>query len=204
MFGFLKNKRDYRKICQDPKAVYNLLYSDRSKTSEILDDGEFIDAWLNGDKQREITMIIRKEAINGDMPSLKQMVWFLGTLYQEISVAGIEKNEKLTALIGLLTERITYCKKLIALGDPQHYYAMVSSFNLFKAMYARNEPGNLDKVRDVLNETVEFANSVITMGINHPAFGGDAGIVKDAENVLRETEGMRNVLDAMAFGGAKL
>ena len=89
LFGF--GKKNYSKICQDPKAVGNLLYADRRKTSEILGDEDFISAWLGSDKQREITLVIRKEAIAGDVPSLKQMAWLLGNMQQEISAAGIPK-----------------------------------------------------------------------------------------------------------------
>ena len=80
VFGFNKPRRDYNRICLDPNLVFETLYSDRRKTSEILGDESFVRAWLESDKQREITMLIRKEARNGDIPSLKQMVWHLGRL----------------------------------------------------------------------------------------------------------------------------
>ncbi|MCX7567141.1 hypothetical protein OS189_12380 [Sulfitobacter sp. F26169L] len=197
MFGFGKSKNDYQKICQDPKAVYNLLYANRTKTSDILGDGDFISAWLDGEKQQEITMIIRREAINGDVPSLKQMVWFLGIMHQEITAASIEKQQKLEATIGILGERVNYCNQLTSKGNPQHYYAMVSLQNLYKAMRELNKPGTLVKTRDTLNEMVEHAQAVIKMGKNHPAFDGDAGFIADAETILREGEDLRMVLNAM-------
>lgn len=197
MFGLGKPKNNYKNICQDPKAVFNLLYANRSKTSDILGDDDFITAWLDGEKQQEITMIIRKEAIGGDVPSLKQMVWFLGMMHQEVSSAGIEKQQKLEAIIGILGERISYCNKLTSIGNPQHYYAMVSLHNLYKALHELNRPGMLVKTRDTLNEMVEHAQAVIKMGKDHPSFDGDAGFISDAEIILREGEDLRKLLNAM-------
>ena len=204
MFGFGKSKKDYKKICQDPKSVFNLLYADRAKTSEILGDTDFIDAWLGSENQSAITLIIRKEAIGGDVPSLKQMVWMLGTMYQEVSGAKIEKNQKLDALVQILDERIRYCNQLIARGVPQHYYAMVSSHNLHKALYELSRPGTLAKSRDALNEMVKHAQAVIKMGKNHPAFDGDAGFISDAEKLLSEGDGFRELLNAMGDSLSKL
>ena len=204
MFGFGKSKKDYNKICQDPNAVYNLLYADRAKTSEILGDTGFIDAWLGSDKQREITLVIRKEAIGGDVPSLKQMVWHLDNMYQEVSSARIAKNHKLEAFVEILGERINYCNQLIARGVPQHYTAMVSLHKLYKALYEMSKPGSLEKSRDTLNEMFRHAQAVINMGKNHPTFDGDAGFISDAENILRESVDMRKLLNAMGDSVSKL
>lgn len=204
MFGFGKSKKNYKKICQDPKAVFSLLYTDRTKTSEILGDTEFIDAWLGSEKQREITLVIRKEAIGGDVPSLKQMVWQLGNMYQEVSSARTAKNQKLEAFVEILGERITYCNQLIARGVPQHYYAMVSLHNLYKALHELSKPGTLEKTRDTLNEMVKHAQAVVKMGKNHPTFDGDAGFISDAKNILREGLDLRKLLNAMGDSVSEL
>lgn len=204
MFGFGKSKKDYRKVCQDPKSVFDLLYTDRAKTSEILGDQDFINAWLDSEQQKEITMVIRKEAIGGDVPSLKQMVWLLGTIYQEVSSAQIGKTQKLEALIGILGERLNFCNQLIAKGVPQHYYAMISAHNLYKALHELSKSGTLAKTRDTLNEMVSHAQAVIRMGKNHPAFDGDAGFIADAENILREGEDLRKLLNALGDSVSKL
>lgn len=84
LFGFGKSKKDYEIIFKNPKAVSQLLYSDRTKTSKILGDEEFINAWLSSEIQQEVYLLIRQEAIDGDVPSLKQMVWYLDMMYQNI------------------------------------------------------------------------------------------------------------------------
>ncbi|SFD20822.1 hypothetical protein [Tropicimonas isoalkanivorans] len=204
MFGFGKSKKDYKKICQDPAAVAKLLYTDRSKTAEILGDSDFIGAWLDSENQREITMIIRKQAIAGDVPSLKQMVWLLGNMHQEISQAEIPKEKKLEALIGLLSERINYCDKLISKGVPQHYYAMISLHHLYRALHELSKPGTLEKTRDTLNEMVKHAHAVVEMGKDHPTFDGDSGFIEDAKNILREGDDFRKLLNAMGDDISKL
>lgn len=205
MFGFGKSKKDYKKICKSPEDVYHLLYSDRRKTSEILGNDEFISAWLDGDKQREISMIIRKEAIAGDIPSLKQMVWLLGIMHQEVSGARMAKEQKLTAVAGILEERIKFCNSLIDQGlVQQHYYAMISCHNLYRALYDQNESGTIQKTRDVLNEMVEHAQAIIRMGKDHPAIDGDEGIIEDAKNILLEGSDLRKLLNAMGDSVSKL
>lgn len=204
MFGFGKSKKDYKKVCQDPGAVFNLLYADRAKTSEILGDNDFNRAWLDSEKQREITMIIRKEAIGGDVPSLKQMVWHLGNMYQEISSARIEKTQKLQAIIGILEERVKYCNQLIKKGNEQHYYAMSSLHNIYKALRELDKPGTLEKSRETLNEMVEHAQAVIRMGKDHPWFDGDAGFIADAETILADGKDFRALLNALGDSLSKL
>ena len=203
LFG-LGKKKNYTKICQDPKAVANLLYADRRITSESLGDEDFISAWLGSDKQREITLVIRKEAIAGDVPSLKQMVWLLGNMQQEISAAGIPKEQKLELLVGILSERVDFCNKLISRGVPQHYYAMISLHHLYSALREMNKTGTLQKTRDTLNEMVAHAQAVIDMGKDHPSFDGDAGFIEDAKNILREGDDFRRLLNALGDSVAKL
>jgi len=204
LFGFGKSKRNYKKVCQDPQAVFNLLYADRAKTSEILGDEDFVSAWLDSEKQREITMAIRKEAIGGDVPSLKQMVWLLGNMEQEISSARIDNKQKLEALIGIFGERAGFCNQLISKGVPEHYRAMISLQKLYKALYELSKAGTLEKTRDTLNEMVEHAQAVMKMGKNHPTFDGDAGFISDAENILREGEDLRKLLNAMGSSISEL
>ncbi len=197
MFGFGRSKTDYEKICEDPSSVFKLLYGDRAKTSEILDDGDFISAWMNSGKQRDITLVIRREAIAGDVPSLKQMVWFLEKMYQEISSASIEKKRKLETLIAILGERVGHCNRLIANGIPYHYQAMVSSHNLYRALSELGKPGTIEKTRDTLNAIVEHAQAVIKMGKSHSAFDGDAGFIADAESALHDVDDYRKFLNAL-------
>lgn len=196
MFGF-GQKNKYKKICQDPNAVASLLYADRKKTSEILGDEDFITAWLGSDRQQEITLIIKKEADAGDVPSLKQMVWLLGNMHQEISAAKIPKDQKLAALVGVLSERVKFCNKLISKGIPQNYYAMISLHHMYSAQREMNTTGNLQKTRDTLNEMVFHAQAVIRMGKDHPAFDGDVGFINDAKTILREGEDLRKLLNAL-------
>jgi len=60
MFNFSKARRNYKQICSDPNLVHKILYSDRRETAKILGDETFISAWLDSDKQRDITMLIGK------------------------------------------------------------------------------------------------------------------------------------------------
>lgn len=204
MFGFRKPKNDYNKICRNPEAVNRLLYSDRKKTAEILGDDAFIRAWLDSQNQHDITMMIRREAIEGDIPSLKHMVWLLGNIHEEMSAANIEKNKKLRMLTGVLTERISYCNDLISKGVPQHYYAMISCHHLYMALYELNETGTIEMTRDTLNEMVEHAEAVIRMGKEHPTFDGDEGFINDAKTILGEGKDLRRLLNAMGDSVSKL
>lgn len=202
MFGFGKSKKDYKKLCQDPKAVANLLYKDRTKTSEILGDEEFISAWLDSENQQEIIMAIRKEAIAGDVPSLKHMVWYLPYIQEKILAAKIPKTQKHVELVDLLSERVAYCNKLISKGIPQHYYAMMSLHHLYKALGEQVDPSTAQKTLKTLNEMVEHAQAVIEMGKDHASFDGDAGFIDDAKSILRE-DVLRKVKKSLkeSYGG---
>ena len=197
MFDFFKARKDYRKICSNPDLVRKILYSDRRETAKILGDESFINAWLDSDSQHEITMLIRKEAMDGDIPSLKQMVWFLGYLYDDLVNSGLDKNRKSQFLIGQLEERIYFCNQLTLKGFSQSYYAMISCYRLYKVLYELKEPGNIAKTRDTLNEMVRHAEAVIRMGKDHPDFDGDAGFIQDAKNMLSEGKDLRLLLNAL-------
>ena len=197
MFGFGKSTNHYKNACSNPRSVYDLLYKDRTKTAEILGDEAFISAWLDSEKQQEITLIIRKEAMGGDVPSLKQMVWLLGNMQQEISAANIDKKQKSLALCGVLSERVSHCNSLISKGLlGNHYQAMVSSHHLYKVIQDLDEQ-TLEQTRDTLNEMAKHAQAVIDLGKDHPAFDGDAGFISDAETILKEAESFRKLLNAM-------
>lgn len=224
MFGFGRSKRDYNKICRQPDAVYRVLYADRSKTSQILGDENFIRAWLDSEKQLEITRILRNEAVGGDVPSLKQMVWYLGKMHADISSARIDEKTKAKALVNCLKERISFCNQLTSLGEPQHYPAMMSSFHLYETLYGLRVPGTLqntgrdplkemvdrDKAvkemaihlpaRELLDEIVRHANAVIGMGLGHPAFDNDPGFIADAQKILAECDLFLRLLKPLDFG----
>ena len=197
MFNFSKARRNYKQICSDPNLVHKILYIDRRETAKILGDETFISAWLDSDKQRDITMLIRKEAMDGDIPSLKQMVWLLGMLYEEILHSNLDKKTKSQALIGQLEERIAFCNQLTLKGFPQSYYAMISCHRLYQVLHDLKEPGSITKTRDTLNQMVQHAEAVIKMGKDHPDFDGDAGFIQDATNMLSEGKDLRSLLNAL-------
>lgn len=197
MFKFRKPRKNYSHICSNPNQVYELLYGDRHETAKILGDEAFIDAWLDSDKQQEITMLIRKEAVNGDVPSLKQMIWLLGIMYEDILQSNLGEKEKSQALIGQLEERISFCNQLISKGVPQHYYAMISSHRLYKILYSLKGSSNLIKARNTLNEIVQHAEAVIKMGKDHPDFDGELGFIQDAEMMISDSKKFSSFLNAL-------
>ena len=204
LFGFKKSKKDYEIIFKNPKAVYQLLFSDRTKTSKILGDEEFINAWLSSEIQQEVYLLIRQEAIDGDVPSLKQMVWYLDMMYQNILSIQMDDRQKFRDIVSVLGDRLFFCNQLTAKGIPQHYYAMITLHNLHKAVMQFNQPGTLELARDNLNKMIEHAHAVIKMGKNHPAFDGDAGFIDDAEMIIREEKELRGFLNAMGDSLSKL
>ncbi len=197
MFRFGKSKIDYKKICSDTKAVHRLLYEDRTKTAKIMDDQNFINAWFDSENYQQISQMIRKEALSGDVPSLKQMVWLLRRIQEKISAANIDEKERNSSLVDVLKERISHCNKLISEGVlSSHYDAMVSAHHLYRILQKLDEP-SIVNTRDALNEMADHAQAVIKLGKNHPAFDGDAGFVSDADTVLREAADLRELLNAM-------
>jgi hypothetical protein len=165
----------YCKILQYPDKVFHLLYSDRTKTAEILGEKDFINAWLESKKQIEITNIIRKEARNGDIPSLKQMVWFLRIVYEQIPRP---KNSS-----DLLRERILYNNILVSKGLLSHHYgAMCSSHSLFYEL--ERKKANFTERQELINAMLQHAQEVIKLGKDHPSFDGDMGFINDAENII--------------------
>jgi hypothetical protein len=68
MFGMFSGTPDYEKIFSSKEETYKFIYGDRSKTSTILGDTAFLNAWLSSKNQGHVTNTIQNEAMNGDNP----------------------------------------------------------------------------------------------------------------------------------------
>jgi len=74
MFGLFGKKPNFDKIFSNQAEITNYLFGDRSKTSAILGDDDFINAWLSSKNVGSVTAVINSHALKGDIPSLKQMM----------------------------------------------------------------------------------------------------------------------------------
>ena len=178
MFGLFRAKPNYAKIFASQDEVRRYLYSDRTKTSSILGSSEFINAWLESGNSEQVTSVIKSEALNGDTPSLKQMIWLADCYYQDAPNHFKNDAHLLEARTSLLQDRIKYCRKAIECGlKDQSYYAMTSSIKLYK-LYQRipDSIGN-PIVQMALLGIIVFAELFLESGAQEPELIQDA---KDA------------------------
>jgi hypothetical protein len=73
-FKKFRTKPNYEQIFSSQEETKKFIYDDRTKTSSILGDQNFINAWLDSKNCGEITAVIETEAMKGDIPSLKQVI----------------------------------------------------------------------------------------------------------------------------------
>ena len=196
MFNLFKKKQDYSSIFSSPTATYELIYGDRSKTSGVLGNQAFIDAWLSSPNMVRVSSIIRKEAISGDIPSVKQMIW-LSELYYRDSARISDATARSAIQKSALTERIIFCEKAIALGmKDRAYQAMVSCSNLYSLLEAGGAPIGDQEAREALNGIVRNSKLFLESGYNDPE------LTEDAESLLKHFEPLARIMNAVASSEA--
>lgn len=192
MFNLFRKKPDYSAIFSSPSATYELIYGDSSKTSEILGDQSFIDAWLSSPQMPRISTLIRQEAIKGDVPSIKQMVW-LAEIYYQDSAQISDASKRLVIQVSALKERIMFCEKSIDLGMKDwSYKAMVSSKNLYSLLESSGAPASDKTTRDALNGIVKYSKLFLESGCNDPE------LIEDAKNLLEHFGPLAKLITAVS------
>lgn len=174
-------KPNYDKIFSTPASTAEYLYSDRKKTASILGDEGFLDAWLESPNVGQITGVIRNEALKGDLPSVKQMIWVSDLYFQNADNFSSDPGKRKEMKVHFLQERILFAEKAVALGlRDRSYIAMISSVNLYRLISsATSKPTDVD-IRTALNGIITNANTYLSLK------GDDEGMNEDARNVLEE------------------
>lgn len=192
MFGIFKNKVNYEKIFSSAEETYRHIYRDRSKTVEILGDESFIDAWLSNRNVAVVTTVIRNEALKGDIPSVKQMIWLTDLYFRDAENLTSDKAEQIKLKVAFLKDRIMFCEKAISLGlKDQAYSAMISCANLY-AIIAPQQKNMTDvSTRDALNGIVNHARQFIDSGY------GDAEFIGDAKELLKQYAPIAQLTNAL-------
>lgn len=205
MFGFGKKSVNYKEIFSDRATTHKFLYDDRSKTSTIFADKKFVDAWLSSAMQAQITAVIKNEADKGDIPSIKQMIWFLNIIHEEKLYARISEKDKAKILIKLNEDRIKFCDKLAEVADESRPYdAMFACHHLYEQLRRTGEEYYMKKQRDVLNKLLTYADEVVSMGDDNSAFDGDKGFIQDAQKMIEDYSSKRDLLDSFISGLARI
>ena len=180
MFGIFGNKPNYEKIFSSTNETHRYIYGNKSRAVDILGDKAFIDAWLSSCNVAAVTAVIRNEALKGDIPSLKQMIWVTNLYFRDVDNITNDKTEQFNLKVAFLKDRIMFCEKAISLGlKDQAYIAMVSSANLY-AIIAPQKNTTDTSTRDALNGIVNHARAFISAGHD------DVELIRDAQELLRQ------------------
>src|SRR5690606_37645868 len=106
MFGLFRKKPNFEKIFSNQVDITEYIYGDRSKTSNILGDKDFINAWLSSRNEENVTAIIQKQALEGDIPSLKQMIWLCELYFSDAENHVMDANQLLMLKTKLMQDRV--------------------------------------------------------------------------------------------------
>ena len=192
MFGLFRTKPNYAKIFASQDEVRKYLYTDRTKTSFILGDNNFINAWLDSSNSDTVTAVIKAEALNGDIPSLKQMIWLLECYYQDAPNHFKSDALLLEARTSFLQDRIKYCQKAIEYGlKDQSYYAMTSSVKLYNLYQSIPNSINNPNVQMSVLGIIMFAEMYINSGL------GESELIQDSKDAITYYTPIANLVVSM-------
>ncbi len=185
-----KKMVNYERMFSSATETHQHIYGERSKTAEIFGSEEFIKAWLNSGSVNNVTAVIRSEALNGDIASIKQMIWVYNLYFRDVGNLPLDKDQQTELKKKYLKERIIFCEKAIALGlKDKSYAAMVSSANLYSILMS-DKTVTEENTRNALNGIVKYAKLFIESGNDDPEMIGDA------ENLLEQYAGIALVTNA--------
>lgn len=179
MFGIFNKKPDLEKIFCSKSDITNYIYGDRKRTSEILGDNSFINAWLSSRNVGNVTAVITNQALAGDIPSLKQMIWLCEVYFGDVENRTKDANQALIMKTKYMQDRVMFCQKTIECGlKEQSYYAMTSSAKLY--LLRSNLPDSIDDkiTRDALAGILKYANIFIECG------NQDGDLIEDAKSAI--------------------
>jgi hypothetical protein len=181
MFSMFREKVDYKKIFSSANDIHQYIYGNRSKTVEIFENEKFIEAWLASKNTAEVTTIIRNEAIKGDIPSIKQMIWLSDLCFKNAENLTRDRNQQLRIKIDFLTDRIMFCERAIDLGlRDESYPAMCSCVNLYSILAPLQSSISDETIKNALNGVVKHANMCIKL--DHV----DPDLINHAKELLKQ------------------
>ena len=173
--SFFRRKMDYEGVFSSADETYRYIYGNRSKTVEILGSQDFLEAWFASKNTAKVTNVIKNEALKGDIPSLKQMIWFCHQYFLNAEMMTTDRNLQLEMKVVALTDRVMFCEKAMALGLDQSYYAMTSCWNLYSVFSsAPITSATYEIVNNALNGIVKYARLFLASGYDDPDLIGDA------------------------------
>ena len=189
MFWLFRSKPNYEEIFASQEKTRSFIYADRAKTSSILGDNSFIEAWLDSRNVGQVTAVIEHEAMQGDIPSLKQMIWVSDAYFEDATNNFKDRSQLLEMQTMYLQDRIKYCSKAIEVGlKDQSYYALVSSVKLYK-LYEKIPLSNKNSVAPIaLQNIIKFSDIFIKSGVNEPE------LIQDAKNAIAHYGPMAKLL----------
>jgi len=166
---------DYEALFSSRKDTHRYIYGDRKKTVEILGGEDFIEAWLDSKHTGQVSAIISQEAMAGDVPSLKQMIWLCDLCYNDAENITRDRAEQTKRKKHFMQERISFCQKAIELGLMEHSYtAMASCAKIVQLNDSLDDAATRDALRGAVRYAKMFLESRNT----------DPGLIEDAKGVL--------------------
>ncbi|MEP7349836.1 MAG: hypothetical protein ABI668_07780 [Sphingorhabdus sp.] len=192
MFGIFNKKPDFEKIFSSQSEIYKYIYGDRGRTSAILGDNSFIDAWLSSRNIGNVTSVINDKALEGDIPSLKQMIWLCEAHFGDVENRTNDANQALMLKTKYMQDRVMFCQRAIECGlIEQSYYAMTSSAKLY--LLRSNIPGSIDDqiTRSALAGIIKYANIFIKSG------NQDKELIDDAKSAIEHYGPLGKILGAI-------
>lgn len=188
--NFFRKKPDYEKIFSSDEEVKKYIYSDKAKTSSILGDQDFINAWLDSKNFGKVTAVIEAEAMKGDIPSLKQMIWISDVYCDDVPNMFSNPQQILEQQTIYLLNRVKYCVKAMECGlIEQSYYALTSSVRICN-LYG-NIPGAIDNqiYKSSLANIMRFGKAFINSGTS------EHELIKDAKDAIAYFSPMAKLLN---------
>jgi hypothetical protein len=144
-------KSKYERAFATNDATYQLIYGDRAQTANVLGNPDFIKAWFASDHFNRVTTIIGNEALAGDIPSIKQMIWLGDQVYQNVPNMTQDAAERAQLQIEASKERIRFCELAISKGlDDRSYQAMGSYARLYALVGAQTGSASSTEIGDIL------------------------------------------------------
>lgn len=191
MFG---KKPNYEAVFASPEETRQLIYGDKSKTADVLGNQDFINAWLSSRNMPQISALIRSEALKGDVPSIKQMIW-LADIYYGNSKNIPDAQQRIAIQKSALSERILFCEKAIGLGMAEKSYpAMISCANLYSLLESGGASVTDSATREALNGAVRNASLFLSSGY------ADPDLIQDAKDVLAQFAPLAKIMNAFNSG----
>jgi hypothetical protein len=171
-------KSKFEKAFATKDATYQLIYGDRAQTANVLGNEDFIRAWFASDHLNRVTTIIGNEALAGDIPSIKQMIWLGEQVYQNVPNTTQNAADRVKLQIEASKERIRFCELAISKGlEDRSYQAMGSYARLYALVGAQPGSAFSKEIGDILDGIIRNAKIYLASPKADPEYVQD---VRDA------------------------